>query len=87
MEKQLPKEYYAKLEAIQAIDFVIYELVLYLNTHPDDAQAIQQYNYYSAYSCRLKTEFEACYGPLRFGMPTQEHQHWEWAESPWPWQV
>lgn len=44
MSKKMPPEYYQMLEEIQAIDFVIVELNLYLDTHPDDTAAIKQFN-------------------------------------------
>lgn len=40
----MPPEFYQLLEEIQAIDFVIVELNLYLDTHPNDFEAIQQFN-------------------------------------------
>ena len=52
--KQLPPEYYSELEEIQAVDFVIVELVLYLHTHPDDLEAVKQYNEYVKLSKSLK---------------------------------
>lgn len=84
--KSLPKEYYQQLEEIQAVDFVVYELVLYLDTHPNDSQAIQQYNQYIHYSKQLKAKFEALYGPLHFSV-AKNLQQWEWSDQPWPWQV
>lgn len=40
----MPPEFYQLLEEIQAIDFVIVELNLYLDTHPHDYEAINQFN-------------------------------------------
>ena len=45
--KNLPPEYYQDLEEIQAIDFALVELTLYLDTHPNDQQAMQQFNEYA----------------------------------------
>ena len=43
MEKEQPKacdaQYYEMLEELQALDFVLVELNLYLDTHPGDFQA------------------------------------------------
>lgn len=47
MVNQVPKEYYQLLKEIQAIDFVLVELNLYLDTHPNDYDAIEQFNNYS----------------------------------------
>ncbi|MEH7495492.1 spore coat protein CotJB, partial [Neobacillus niacini] len=45
--KQIPAEYYQMLEQLQAVDFVLVELQLYLDTHPDDLEAIKQFNHYA----------------------------------------
>ena len=37
MKQQLPDEFYQLLEEIQALDFAIVELTLYLDTHPKDS--------------------------------------------------
>ena len=42
--KTLTPEFYRELEEIQAVDFVIVDLTLYLHTHPDDLEAVKQYN-------------------------------------------
>ena len=42
--RQVPPEYYVQMEELQTVDFVIVDLTLYLDTHPDDLDAIQQYN-------------------------------------------
>ncbi|GGE19103.1 spore coat protein CotJB [Marinithermofilum abyssi] len=79
------KDYYRMLGELQAIDFVILELNLYLDTHPDDPQARQQYDEYSRVRKQLKERFEDAFGPLNnYGAsPTFGN----WSSSPWPWQV
>ncbi|MFZ0477336.1 MAG: spore coat protein CotJB, partial [Halobacillus sp.] len=37
-------ERYELMEKIQMVDFALVELTLYLDTHPNDFQAIQQFN-------------------------------------------
>ncbi|MCL6489696.1 MAG: spore coat protein CotJB, partial [Alicyclobacillus mali] len=41
--ESLPKAYYQYLQELQAIDFVLVDLTLYLDTHPDDEQALAQF--------------------------------------------
>ncbi|MBL2086617.1 spore coat protein CotJB, partial [Klebsiella pneumoniae] len=36
VNQPLPEEYYRLLENLQELDFVLVELTLYLDTHPDD---------------------------------------------------
>lgn len=64
MNKKLDDEYYQLLEQIQAADFVLVELTHYLDTHPNDQQALQQFNQFHEYSKQLKSVFEPKYGPL-----------------------
>jgi spore coat protein JB len=87
MSKKMPPEYYQMLEEIQAIDFVIVELNLYLDTHPDDTAAIKQFNEASKRSMELKAEFEKQFGPLmHFGYSFSNYP-FNWKDTPWPWQV
>jgi spore coat protein JB len=85
--KQLPQEYYQRLEEIQAVDFVLVELTLYLDTHPDDDQAKHQFNQYAQYSQQLKHAFEKKFGPLQQFGNSYTDANWSWGTSPWPWQV
>lgn len=78
----LPQDYYQRLHEIQAVDFVIVELMLYLDTHPDDTDAIRQYNQYAGYSRKLKAKFESKYGPLTQGSPDQTESYWSWKKVP-----
>nr|WP_197969963.1 spore coat protein CotJB [Mesobacillus harenae] len=83
----MPDDYYQCLSNIQAADFVLVELTLYLDTHQDDIQAMEQFNQYAQYSKQLKQEFEAKYGPLLQYGNSYTDANWSWAKSPWPWQV
>jgi spore coat protein JB len=85
--KQMPEDYYQRLEEIQAVDFVLVELTLYLDTHPSDQQAIQQFNQYAHYSKQLKQAFEEKYGALQQYGNSYTDSHWSWGTTPWPWQV
>lgn len=87
MNKELPPEYYQLLEELQAIDFTLVELNLYLNTHPHDLEAIKQFNETAQRSMQLKIAFEQKFGPLmNFGRSFSNYP-WNWDDAPWPWQV
>ena len=47
VNQSLPEEYYQLLLELQELDFVLVELTLYLDTHPDDTAAINQFNDFS----------------------------------------
>ncbi|WP_058303347.1 spore coat protein CotJB [Gorillibacterium timonense] len=87
MQKQLDAQYYALLEQLQAIDFVLVELTLYLDTHPLDLAAVRQFNQLSKERWALAQAYEMQYGPLlQFGL-SMSREPWDWADAPWPWQV
>ncbi|MCL1631851.1 spore coat protein CotJB [Sporolactobacillus sp. CPB3-1] len=84
---QVPDSYYSDLKALQAVDFTLVELTLYLDTHPTDLEALKQFNSTAKKSAELREGFEARYGPLRqFGYSLSAYP-WQWKDVPWPWQV
>lgn len=85
--KQLPNEYYELLEELQATDFVLLELTLYLDTHPNDIDAIKQFNEFAKLRKQLRKRYEKEYGPLlQYGLSYSSYP-WNWNDTPWPWQV
>ncbi|WP_078546017.1 spore coat protein CotJB [Litchfieldia alkalitelluris] len=85
--KKMPPEYYALLEELQAVDFVLVELTLYLDTHPEDYDAIKQFNDMALLRKKIAKQFEANFHPLlQYGHSYSSYQ-WNWDDSPWPWQV
>lgn len=65
-----------------AVQFAMWELHLYLDTHPEDIGALRMYNKYEEKYKLLKHEYESKYGPLfsNEGTPGVE-----WLKNPWPW--
>lgn len=81
------EQYYQKLRELQEVDFALVELTLYLDTHPHDQQALQQFNHLALQRQQIALQYEQLYGPLlQFGHSYSQYP-WQWAESPWPWQV
>jgi spore coat protein JB len=85
--KKMPPEYYALLEELQAVDFVLVELTLYLDTHPNDYEAIQQFNNCSLQRRRIAKQYEERFGPLLQYGHSYSGYPWNWDDTPWPWQV
>lgn len=88
-QKQLPQEFYILMEQLQAVDFVLVDLTLYLDTHPNDVEAIKQFNEYAQKSMELKQKIEQSYGPLmQYGKGySYSNYPWNWKDAPWPWQL
>jgi spore coat protein JB len=75
------------LRRLQALEFTALELNLYLDTHPDDMNALRDFNAISAELAEVKKEYEARYGPLlNFGHSLSPGE-WRWLEEPWPWEI
>lgn len=80
-------QFYELLEKLQAVDFVLVELNLYLDTHPDDLDALKQFNQLTQERMHMANHFQQLYGPLQnFGRSFSKFP-WEWSQVPWPWQV
>jgi len=87
MQTQLPEEYYCMLKDLQEIDFVLVELNLYLDTHPMDNLALQQFNQMAQKRQLLAGQFELKFGPLMNMGHSYSRSPWQWIDTPWPWQV
>jgi spore coat protein JB len=87
LSKKLPTEFYELMEELQAVDFVLVDLTLYLDTHPEDQQAIIQYNNFAKARKQLKRKIESSYGPLQQYGNSYVGYPWNWDDGPWPWQM
>lgn len=86
-KQHVDEQFYQLLHEIQAVDFVIVELTLYLDTHPNDMAALQQFNQFALKKNELIQQYEERYGPLfQFGNSLSKYP-WQWKDAPWPWQV
>ena len=69
------------MRKLQAAKFALWEMHLYLDTHPEDLTALAAFKKQQARVALLKDEFEEKYGTL---------DPWncagvEWLKNPWPW--
>ncbi|NGQ94912.1 spore coat protein CotJB [Brevibacillus sp. SYP-B805] len=83
----MDERYYHLLHQLQAIDFVLIELNLFLDTHPNDVEALQQFNHHVQERWRIAHELERQYGPLMNYGHSFSGFPWQWVDAPWPWQV
>ena len=75
------------LKEISLVDFAVVELNLYLDTHPDDADAVAYIKQYITILNRLKEEYASQYGPLTVCTATfNDCETWKWARMPLPWE-
>ena len=83
----MDESYETLLHDLQATSFVLVDLQLYLDTHPADTAALQDYASYAQRQRMLHRAFEERFGPLNnCGMGRSTNID-AWVEEPWPWQV
>ena len=75
----------AALKSLMAADFTAYELQLYLDTHPDDKDAMTKYTEAVRKAAVLRTEYENMYGPITAASAAGKLP-WQWIVSPWNWE-
>ncbi len=63
--------------AEQEAAFVLWELRLYLNTHPDDARALAMFNYLMG---QMGENYATAFLPDCTAA-------WNWVDCPWPWEL
>ena len=68
---------------IHAVDFAIHELVLFLDTHPCDAQALQSFTEYRDKLMTLSEQYVNLFGPLEVS-DVSGHNGWTWGMTPMP---
>ena len=73
------------LKHITVLDFMAVDLQLFLNTHPDNTEALRIYNEIVACGQKAHERYEAEYGPL-VTFRSKGWPDWAWKNEPWPWQ-
>jgi spore coat protein JB len=86
MERKRPLVNLELLKRIQEVNFAVLETVLYLNTHPEDREALKLHNELSEEYHELVEEYQRRYGPLYSNYPDADYP-WRWKDSPWPWEI
>ena len=72
------------LGELMALDFVVKELNLYLDTHKDDHEAFQTLQSTLALFEEGKKRYVKKYGPLTIS-DLKYSDHFNWVCDPWPW--
>lgn len=73
------------LKDIGMADFVLIELALFLDTHPQDRRAMEYYNHYNRIKNQMEKEFSQKYFPLNLRL-AESGKEWRWGEAPLPWE-
>lgn len=74
------------LKEIQQLSFRLYDLTLFLDTHPNEQCAIKDYNETLNKYKSMVRNFEKLYGPLTLKGVDENAMEWKWIKGPWPWE-
>lgn len=70
---------------LQALNFAIQELALYLDTHRDDKEALELYRGYQQMYDRCRNEYSKRHGPMN-QLHVYDGEKYSWLDDPWPWE-
>lgn len=74
------------LKKIQQVEFALYELLLYLDAHPDCTEALNHYHSLMDTRKALVAEYQSKHGPLTM-YGNESTDSWDWVRTPWPWET
>ena len=73
------------MRQLQAASFAVDDLKLYLDTHPTDPRALEQYCRCRDIHGMVAAKYVAEVGPLTAeDVPCDGR--WTWVDAPWPWE-
>lgn len=70
---------------ITEASFAIDDTTLFLDTHPDDEEALEYYQAYREIRKQAIKEYRDNYGPIT-SYDVAEADVWTWISEPWPWE-
>ena len=73
------------MDRIRAVDFALYEVVLYLDVYPHSCDALETYHKLKSQREALRREYESAYGPLT-AFSNESGASWDWIDKPFPWE-
>ena len=71
---------------VQKYRFAMWDLNLYLNTHPTDRNVMMLFNQYRNAYKKAVEDYQNKYGALTVEDTDTNSGYWAWNKSPWPWE-
>jgi spore coat protein JB len=72
------------LRRVQMYEFAVVEAGMFLDSHPENQQALNYHNKYSQLLRDAKAEYCKRFGPLEQSTG-EKLDRWNWVDDPWPW--
>ncbi len=73
------------MRKIQDQAFVLYDVMLYLDSHPTCKEALEYYHKHREMKEKLIEEYERTYGPIT-AMGVVNEGKWTWSTCAFPWE-
>lgn len=74
------------MHTINQSSFAVYDMLLYLDTHPDDREVIKCFEEQLHIRKKALKEHAEYFGPLNIDFMDDEQDTWLWMKQPWPWE-
>ena len=72
------------LRNVYETGFALDDIILYLDTHPMDQNAMEYYRQMQMANQQAVQAYEQMYGPLMADRVMSDS--WDWIQGPWPWE-
>lgn len=73
------------LEFINQVSFMVDDIALYLDTHPNCSKGLEAYSNYKSLRCEAVKEYTEKFGPLD-KYHVDNDNYFDWIDNPWPWE-
>lgn len=73
------------MERINQAGFAMDDVLLFLDTHPNDLNALNYYHYVAQMRKEATNAYESQFGPLTVD-DVQSTGNWTWLTDRWPWE-
>ena len=74
------------LKKLMEARFALLEITLFLDTHPNDCDALAAFREYRKKYLKAYKDFEEKFGALTPFSENPSETSWQWINDPWPWQ-
>lgn len=74
------------MQYIEEVSFAMDDLILYLDTHPKDQNALNYYEKLRVLRQQAVNSYTDNFGPLTF-RNVKNCNDWAWVNQPWPWEM
>ena len=74
------------LQWLDQISFAVNDISLYLDSHPDDEEALNYFQHYMHLRRKALAAYAENYGPLTMDTMDSNCSQWLWSTQKWPWE-